>query len=329
MTSSPGFFTSAMGLYDPSNTFDSASKDGSRSFTYAPSKSEENPFGFSPGTSPVPQDRKPPKTTTMLDLDGMSLGDSWTPRKDAMIIDPHLRQSIQGSKLHTNLPGSVRSQHGQITPPSDNTPTEEMWEDNDSSRRSSAPQQPPSTTSSASRRKRGTHATAAGEAPEPKRKRRSTGKRQSSSNADESPETDEKRTKFLERNRVAASKCRQKKKEWTSNLEERARQLQANKTQLSVMASSLRDEVLYLKGEMLEHKNCGCSRIRDYLSREAMVLSGGAPHNSFMPMQSTNDLDMDHSHSMHASPIQSSLSADTPGSDGELQAMLTAHMDRR
>ena len=327
MTSSPGFFTSAMGIYDPSNNFDAAFKQSSAPFNFAPAPKDDNPFGFSPRTSPVPEDRKPHKAT-MLDLDGMSLGDPWTSRKESMLVDPNLRQSMHANKLHTSLPGSVRAQHGQITPPSDGSPNEEAWEDRDSSRRKSAPQSSSTASSNAGRRKRSSQASASSGAAEPKRKRRNTGKRQSS-NASEPPETDEKRTKFLERNRVAASKCRQKKKEWTSNLEERARQLQANKTQLSVMASSLREEVLYLKGEMLEHKNCGCHRIRDYLSREAMALSSGVQASHFMPMQMSPNMELDPSRSMHESPMQSATSAETPGSDSELQAMLTAHMDKR
>lgn len=86
-------------------------------------------------------------------------------------------------------------------------------------------------------------------------------------------EDDQKRNKFLERNRVAASKCRLKKKEWTSNLETRARVLQQDRNQLSLMASSLKDEVLWLKGELLKHSGCGCDRIRQYLNQEANHLA--------------------------------------------------------
>ena len=88
-------------------------------------------------------------------------------------------------------------------------------------------------------------------------------------------EEDQKRNKFLERNRVAASKCRQKKKEWTSNLESRARTLQNERNQLSLMASSLKEEVLWLKGELLKHSTCDCERIRHYLNREANHLAPG------------------------------------------------------
>ena len=92
------------------------------------------------------------------------------------------------------------------------------------------------------------------------------------------PNEDVKRNKFLERNRVAASKCRQKKKEWTGNLEGRARELQQDKQQLTVMVSSLKDEMIFLKGELLKHTDCGCSKIRQYLNQEATNFAAKPPH---------------------------------------------------
>ena len=83
-----------------------------------------------------------------------------------------------------------------------------------------------------------------------------------------SPAELEKRSKFLERNRVAASKCRQKKKEWATDLEARARELQANKESLTSLTNSLKEEVLYLKGEMLKHSSCSCPQIKSYLQSQ-------------------------------------------------------------
>ena len=80
---------------------------------------------------------------------------------------------------------------------------------------------------------------------------------------------DVRRSKFLERNRVAASKCRQKKKEWTQNLESRARDLQKHNSSLRMMVDSLRDEILFLKGELLKHTNCDCEQIQVFLRSSA------------------------------------------------------------
>jgi hypothetical protein len=74
-----------------------------------------------------------------------------------------------------------------------------------------------------------------------------------------------KREQFLARNREAASKCRQKKKEWTTGLEDRARELSAQKQVLTTYLAMLKNELLMLKCKCLEHSDCGCEGIRDYL----------------------------------------------------------------
>ena len=52
---------------------------------------------------------------------------------------------------------------------------------------------------------------------------------------DEDP--DERRQRFLERNRAAASRCRQKRKLWVSSLEKKAEELTSQNIQLSVSVS--------------------------------------------------------------------------------------------
>lgn len=86
-------------------------------------------------------------------------------------------------------------------------------------------------------------------------------------------EEEDKREKFLERNRIAASKCRQKKKEYITGLEDRARELTSTRTHLQAYVAALKEEILVLKSEMLKHTDCECVTIRDYLKREAMLLS--------------------------------------------------------
>lgn len=87
------------------------------------------------------------------------------------------------------------------------------------------------------------------------------------------PEVDTKREKFLERNRVAASKCRRKKKEWTDGLEEKLRHLQAENSHLRSLRVILKEDVLSLRGEMLRHQCCGCYGIRSYLANYASKLA--------------------------------------------------------
>lgn len=50
-----------------------------------------------------------------------------------------------------------------------------------------------------------------------------------------SEDPDEKRRKFLERNRAAASRCRQKRKVWVQSLEKKAEDLNSMNGQLQVL----------------------------------------------------------------------------------------------
>lgn len=108
----------------------------------------------------------------------------------------------------------------------------------------------------------------------PKRARKYTPRKSKKQTSSESSNPDDaRRSKFLERNRVAASKCRQKKKEWTQNLEDRARDLQKDKNNLRVLVESLSEELYYLKTQCMEHRDCECDGIRRYLNDPAHVLA--------------------------------------------------------
>ncbi|KAL0963855.1 hypothetical protein UPYG_G00314420 [Umbra pygmaea] len=71
-----------------------------------------------------------------------------------------------------------------------------------------------------------------------------------------SEDPDEKRRKFLERNRAAASRCRQKRKVWVSSLEKKAEDLNTMNGQLQNEVTLLRNEVAQLKQLLLAHKDC-------------------------------------------------------------------------
>ncbi|ORY05983.1 hypothetical protein K493DRAFT_344746 [Basidiobolus meristosporus CBS 931.73] len=58
---------------------------------------------------------------------------------------------------------------------------------------------------------------------------------------------DEKRRRFLERNRVAASKCRQKKKIWVKELEQRSQMVANRNRELRQLVGQLKEELLQLK----------------------------------------------------------------------------------
>ncbi|KAK4200675.1 Aft1 HRA domain-containing protein [Triangularia verruculosa] len=67
---------------------------------------------------------------------------------------------------------------------------------------------------------------------------------------------EEKRKNFLERNRVAALKCRQRKKQWLANLQSKVEEFSQENENLTHQISVLREEVVNLKTLLLAHKDC-------------------------------------------------------------------------
>ncbi|KAK6456146.1 bZIP protein that binds to CRE motifs, interacts with Mig1p [Scheffersomyces xylosifermentans] len=66
----------------------------------------------------------------------------------------------------------------------------------------------------------------------------------------------EKRKNFLERNRVAASKCRQRKKQLVRKMEDELTFYSTGYRELSVQVNQLRDQLVNLKDILGGHKNC-------------------------------------------------------------------------
>lgn len=76
-------------------------------------------------------------------------------------------------------------------------------------------------------------------------------------NSPKSKMTDEeKRRNFLERNRVAALKCRQRKKQWLASLQSKVELFSNENEALTGQISQLREEVVNLKTLLLAHKDC-------------------------------------------------------------------------
>ncbi|KAH6675308.1 hypothetical protein F5X68DRAFT_235462 [Plectosphaerella plurivora] len=86
---------------------------------------------------------------------------------------------------------------------------------------------------------------------------------------EEEPAEDGKRSKFLERNRVAASKCRQRKKQWMSGLQDTKNELEARHHQLQLEHSSLVNEVSSMKNQLMSHANCNDPNINLWIDNEA------------------------------------------------------------
>ncbi|UKZ70889.1 uncharacterized protein TrAtP1_011860 [Trichoderma atroviride] len=78
------------------------------------------------------------------------------------------------------------------------------------------------------------------------------------------------RTKNLERNRIAASKCRQKKKEWVVDLEVKKDSMQLRHAELRAEYSSLVEEVTAIKNELMAHAKCQDPNINFWIEKEAL-----------------------------------------------------------
>jgi hypothetical protein len=82
-----------------------------------------------------------------------------------------------------------------------------------------------------------------------------------------------KRDQSLRRNRIAASKCRQKKKEWQSNLEVRKGELESKNAALVREYTELLAEATAIKNTLMSHASCQDANIDTWLA----VLSAGPP----------------------------------------------------
>ncbi|KAL1920297.1 uncharacterized protein VTP21DRAFT_1443 [Calcarisporiella thermophila] len=69
-------------------------------------------------------------------------------------------------------------------------------------------------------------------------------------------EDEEKRKDFLERNRQAALKCRQRKKQWLASLQSNYDMLSSQNDQLRKQTAMLQEEVMRLQTVLMAHRNC-------------------------------------------------------------------------
>lgn len=83
------------------------------------------------------------------------------------------------------------------------------------------------------------------------------------------PEARCRREVNLEKNRLAANRCRQKKRDWTSRLDNEHRQLMAHNKLLRAEMAGLNDTVFGLKELALGHADCGFRPIDEYVRQEA------------------------------------------------------------
>lgn len=197
-----------------------------------------------------------------------------------------------------NRADSVTQFLGQITPPDTNAVTS---------------QKRPSETQESDAAKRKERARNAANKRHAKSKKVRTG---SESNGGEEyglEDRGQRQAHYREKNRVAAAKCRAKKKSHNDNLEEIHRDEASKNKILKAELMSLRNELAQLKGLSLEHgpDSCQCHGIHEYSLRQANLIARGAA-----PQYGPSA----------ASPAQESMqSAGTPVSDVAAEGFFSNH----
>lgn len=93
---------------------------------------------------------------------------------------------------------------------------------------------------------------------------------------------EEKRRNFLERNRIAALKCRQRKKQWLANLQQKVEIFSTENDALAATVTQLREEIVGLKTLLLAHKDCPVSQAQG-ISGMAMQQIAGDAHQFANP----------------------------------------------
>lgn len=228
---------------------------------------------------------------------------SWTdsnqhplsPPNSALFYSPKARPFFEHHQSLPNIltsidPVSTRAQYGQVTPPDDEEPNVFRYHH----------QQIPSglTTQTASPKKGKKSTTLSKDltgtvTPKRSRKKAARAGPLDGSAVDPSNPEQVRRSKFLERNRIAASKCRQKKKQWIDKTEAQARELHSHNASLQLLVESLRNEVTFLKAEMVRHMDCEGSSAQTFISQET---------DSFADAIHTYRQDQKHNHETDVEP---------------------------
>ena len=261
-----------------------------------------------------------------------------TPPASASLDGKWMDYGFPSFPTNSGFPGlstpNARSQFGQITPPSDENDVKLSLEQDlhDQPELSTSPQAE-SSAFTGQKRTRGK----SGKEPTAKRSRK-YGSRNGDTKTGKTE--DVRRSKFLERNRVAASKCRQKKKEWTQNLETRAREMQKNSGLLRMAVDSLRDEVLFLKGELLKHHSCECTEIQKFMKSHGNNLALQQDHDRESVAADPKlkredasasprlDSDLDESSSLAEDELTAAERRSIADDDSALEALLTKSINQ-
>ena len=315
--------------YNPSNTyFDNIAFEDASAF-----------FDFEPHSGTItPTTKHGLQSKTSFDFSGNGW-DSFQPLSppDSAVYPSDDWRHFDHPQVPHNIltqidPSRARAQFGQTTPPDEDLSSSLEYQLGQQQRGLPSPD----SLSSGSRTKRKSSVGDNSITSTPSKRVRKSAARSSKhgDGADPNDPDGNRRSKFLERNRVAASKCRQKKKEWTSNLENRARELQRQNNELRLMVDSCKEEILFLKGEMLKHTACGCSTIQEYLQsgasafvdqHDTVIKRETSPEDTLAASPGPGPSAQNDDHSIPASTSDQSCPSRQPTVEENLEALLQPH----
>ncbi|GME44819.1 Transcription factor Jun [Neofusicoccum parvum] len=238
--------------------------DDARNNKFSFSPSQNDAMGFDP-SSTAPFSEGLQQTTVhpgVLVGDGLQLHDG----NESQLSDDFFAPQMLFAPL-----SNARRQHGQVTPPDDLSPkstearaTFADFEEGDTLVKAEEPKESPKVNN---KRRRSTKSDASTSSRKRGRKTAIT-----LEDDDLNPEDKVKRDQFLERNRVAAHKCRQKKKEWMVQLDNDFRDLSARHKFLQAELQVLNHTLFELKNMMFQHADCKFGPIDQFIRSEAEVL---------------------------------------------------------
>ncbi|KAJ9658079.1 hypothetical protein H2198_003917 [Neophaeococcomyces mojaviensis] len=157
------------------------------------------------------------------------------------------------------------------------------------------------------------------------RKRRNTRKNSTATDASGNPEEDEKRKQSLEKNRLAAAKCRVNKKEKTEQLQRDSHDKAVQNAFLKEQVMRMKEEVQQMNALLLAHANCeGCKSPEDIqkhlnnLGQEFFNSHMAGLHHEFSGFGSLPvDMGMDHDNYFSPASNQSLINPPLPEFDRE------------
>ncbi|KAJ2200779.1 Transcription factor, partial [Coemansia sp. RSA 520] len=110
--------------------------------------------------------------------------------------------------------------------------------------------------------------------PPPQAKRaRNASNGNSANNAAGDATEDEKRRQFLERNRVAALKCRQRKKRQVQELQERHDYMMSENERLRTEYTHMRETALHVRALLAAHSECGSARSHGVFGADSLPIN--------------------------------------------------------